>query len=202
MKEVGAERSFFVSGLSIGGSSSVYSWCEERIACDSDEVVTLFPGSVAERVALTKLIPALIGYFYAGRPDVVFVPGYWPLYSLLTATIARLCGANVVLMCDSHANSEKRPSGLASLAKRLSMTLYSAALAGGAATKRHLINLGFGRDRIYDGCDAIDNDFFSRRAEAETLVRPVERNFLSFVGRLVWEKNLAFRRWRYSRHWL
>jgi glycosyltransferase involved in cell wall biosynthesis len=76
--------------------------------------------------------------------------------------------------------------------------LFDAALVGGVPQKRYFASLGLPRERIFIGYDAVDNDYFARRAieirsrkaEIRSQYGLPEHYFLS-LGRFVFKKNLA-----------
>lgn len=78
------------------------------------------------------------------------------------------------------------------------MGIFDAALVGGVPQKRYFASLGLPRERIFIGYDAVDNDYFARRAieirnrkpEIRSQYGLPEHYFLS-LGRFVFKKNLA-----------
>jgi glycosyltransferase involved in cell wall biosynthesis len=99
------------------------------------------------------------------KPDVVVVPG-WSYADALSALL--WCAKNntpSVVMSESTAWDEARVGWKEWLKCRL-VKLNSAALAGGTPHTDYLVQLGLERERIFSGYDIVDNEYFSRHADA------------------------------------
>lgn len=99
------------------------------------------------------------------KPDVLVIPGWgFPL----SQAALRWCQSHripAVLMSESKWDDEKRSWWKEQLKYWLYVRKYSAALVGGPAHKDYLVRLGFKRDRIFYGYDAVDNEYFAKQAD-------------------------------------
>jgi glycosyltransferase involved in cell wall biosynthesis len=100
-------------------------------------------------------------------------------------------------MSESKYDDAKRHT-LRELAKRIVVSLYDAALVGGSPQISYCRYLGVDRDRIFSGCDVVDNEYYRARAESvrresaswhARLSLPSQPFFLA-VSRFVEKKNL------------
>lgn len=160
---------------------------------EKKEESALHPESPEAVAALTPRLNQL-------KPDVIAIPGWgFPL----SQAALRWCQQNrvpAVLMSESKRDDEERTWWKEQLKYWLYVRKYAAALVGGAAHRDYLVQLGFEKNRIFYGYDAVDNDFFKEQAnsarENATLVRqqqpqiPDKPYFLS-VTRLIPRKNIA-----------
>jgi 1,2-diacylglycerol 3-alpha-glucosyltransferase len=142
------------------------------------------------------------------KPDVIVTTGYHD--PIAHAAYSRYRSANpnakLVLWSESTEHDHSR-SRLRELLKRVVAARHSAAIAAGEEHARYLRNLGFSSESIVVSGDCIDNEHFSRSAQAawvpsheRSSIGLPERYFL-YVGRLAPEKNLfrlleAYRRYR------
>ena len=183
-----------VIALELSPKNSTYAWRVENR--EINKVISLFPECSVEEVRLLPLFKRLRTIFRKENIDVFFTPSYWPAYSLVAALAAKSLGIRIVFMGDSHYASGSN-QGLAIIIKRLLIRLYDSALVAGSLHRSFLRHLGMPAEKIFDGYDTIDNDFFANTAEtaraADSLSRRQlhlpPRYFLS-LGRFVPKKNL------------
>lgn len=190
---VGAGRhDIHVDGIQYSSGSIDYAW---KPLQGADDVITLALGQTETSFSPLRMIIGWGRYLYARSPQIVFLPSYWP-WSLLMNVMARLWGASVIMMNESHAGTE-RAEGIKRFVKSVIVSNFSGALVGGSPHRRYFARLGLHPRRIALGYDAVDNEYFSRAAaqarerRSELLARYglPDRYFLS-LGRLVAKKNL------------
>jgi glycosyltransferase involved in cell wall biosynthesis len=68
----------------------------------------------------------------------------------------------MVVMSESSHQDEPRTSWKEAIKRRI-IALYSAALVGGRRHAEYLVELGMPRERIFNGYDVVDNNYFGRR---------------------------------------
>ncbi len=128
-----------------------------KITLFEDKPMNLQPGRlVMKRVrsVLDKL-----------RPRVVVVSG-WDAPASLTALCWCLeTKTPTVLMSESQEKDERRVWWREMLKGRI-VRLNSAGFAGGTPHAAYLKSLGIPEDRIFSGCDVVDNDYFAEGAES------------------------------------
>lgn len=194
LRKLCAERGHEVVGLELADKSSTYAW--RREGPGEQGIHTLFPGGVAENVSAWAIRREAKRYLASAHCDVIFTPSYWPLYSVLVAKAAKSLGMRVVMMNDSHRETGRNSLPLFALKQRIS-ALYDAAFVGGTVHRKFHQELGFRADAIFDGYDAVDNDYFGVRADevrgdaAQWRQRlGLPKRFILNIGRFVAKKNL------------
>jgi glycosyltransferase involved in cell wall biosynthesis len=190
-KQAGAVK---VHALELANRTRDYEW---RRSATGIEVITLCPGAVAEQLSFMEVFRRARQTFAEINLGVCMLPSYAPKQSLAALLAAKSLGIRTVMMNESHAGTA-RARGAAAWAKRRLAGLFDAALVGGLPQKRYFVTLGLPKEKIFTGYDAVDNDFFARKAgeirsrEQETRRKYClpERYFLS-LGRFVPKKNLT-----------
>lgn len=183
-----------IHALEIASRTHDYEWSRSGATVN---LITLFPGDVAERLSFWRVFFRTRRSFRQLKLDVCFIPSYSPKQPLAALLAARSLGIRTVLMIDSHKGT-MRTRRLGTWLKRRLVGLFDAALVGGSPQMTYVESLGMPRDSIFVGYDSIDNDYFARRA-AEARARAAEfrrqydlpaRYFLS-LGRFLPKKNLS-----------
>lgn len=149
---------------------------------------------------IVNLSPALIpSVLKTLQPDCCVLTGYFARAHRVALRFARRYGAKTLLMSDSHArSSDKGRTWPASIAKRLVLRAqFDGVFAAGSLSRAYYQDLGLPADRIWIGCNAIDNEFYRLAAENSRRVRAQIREelglpgqYVLYVGRLAQEKNL------------
>jgi 1,2-diacylglycerol 3-alpha-glucosyltransferase len=182
-----------VHALELASRTSDYQW--SRAAADG--VITLFPGEVTEQLPFREVFRRVRRAFVDLEVEVCLLPGYSPKQSLGALLAAKSLGIRTVMMCESHAGTASA-RGAAGWVKRRLVNMFDAALVGGAPHAQFFSSLGLPGRMIFTGYDAVDNDYFARRAEdarrhsaeARRKFRLPDHYFLS-LGRFVRKKNLS-----------
>jgi glycosyltransferase involved in cell wall biosynthesis len=183
-----------VLAIEVANQTSVYAWSRPQGVM---ELVTLCPGFVFENLSFWKVFWRARRVFKEQKLDVCILPGYAPKQSLAVLAAAKSLGIRTVMMNESHAGTS-RARGLGTVAKRQLMALFDSALVGGNPQKRYAASFGFPLEKIFTGYDAVDNDYFSARAD-EIRSRAEEiraqfglpQNYFLSLGRFVAKKNLG-----------
>ncbi|WP_165225209.1 glycosyltransferase family 4 protein [Aquisphaera insulae] len=188
----------------VAGSERLYPW-QARRGDEPFERVTLFPDRELESIPPGDCARALLRALDRDEPDALGIVGYSRPESMAAARWARRNRATAILMSESQAVDHPRV-WWKEMIKRRRVRLFDAALVGGEPHRDYLASLGMPAGRIAMGYNAVDNDFYARRAD-DWRDRPDARDglpeapyFLS-VCRFAPEKNLvrlvdAFARYR------
>lgn len=210
-----AARKLDVAAIELASQSSEYAW-ERTGEHGAVALHSLFPAS-GESTPEKPLIPA----FAPGKkepsvqpsaretsrrlatlldqidPAVVAVPGWaTPLaYGALRWCVDR--GRPAVVMSESTAGDTPRRAIQESV-KRQIVGLFSGGLVGGKPQADYLASLGMPRERIFDGYDVVDNDYFAdakRRVigvQASVIRKRVglPENYFLASARFIEKKNL------------
>ncbi|MEH2153401.1 glycosyltransferase family 4 protein [Nostoc sp.] len=133
------------------------------------------------------------------QPDILAIPGWG--FPISRAALAWCQKHNVrsIVMSESKWDDEKRQWWKEQLKSWLYVRKYNAALVGGKLHRDYLIKLGLPSERIFLGYDAVDNDYFTQRAEIARL-DPVQarhrqtkipaKPYFIVVTRLIKRKNV------------
>ena len=182
-----------VHALELASRTSDYQWNRPAAA----DLITLYPGAVAEHLSFREVFPRVRRSLAELEVEVCLLPSYAPIQSLAALLAAKSLGIRTVMMNESHAGTA-RARGLAAWVKRRLARQFDAALVGGSLQKRYFASLGLPEEMIFTGYDAVDNDYFAKRAEEVRSQREEVRRkyhlpehyFLS-LGRFVPKKNLS-----------
>jgi 1,2-diacylglycerol 3-alpha-glucosyltransferase len=130
------------------------------------------------------------------RPDAVAVPGWG---DALAFSAIQWCAVNrvpAIVMSETTAWDEPRQTLKESVKRRI-LKLCSAGLVGGQPHADYLAMLGMPRGKIFQGYDAVDNEYFARNAnEARTHSSELRKkfalpeNYFLASARFVEKKNL------------
>jgi 1,2-diacylglycerol 3-alpha-glucosyltransferase len=159
-------------------------------------LMTLCPDSVVEELSFRAAFLRTRQELKRLGVRVCFLPSYAPKTSLAALLAAKSLGVKALMMNESHGGTA-RASGVAAFVKRRLIALFDAALVGGTPHKRYFASMGLPAERIFTGYDAVDNEYFARKAQEIRCQWSVvsgqydlpEHYFLS-LGRFVAKKNL------------
>lgn len=182
-----------VHAIELSNESREYLW---RRGAECASVIPLARGAFNEDLGFWRVFLQARRKLAQLKVEICLVPSYWPKQSLAVLLAAKSLGIRSVMMNETHAGTS-RARGLAAAFKKTLLGLFDAALVGGAPQKRYFASLGVSADKILTGYDAVDNDYFARRAiehrrqpsELRARFRLPQRYFLS-LGRFVAKKNL------------
>jgi peptidoglycan/LPS O-acetylase OafA/YrhL/glycosyltransferase involved in cell wall biosynthesis len=191
-----------VHAMEVGSKTAVYAW---NASAATVELITLCPGAVAEQASFWRVFRNARRIFSDLKLEVCILPSYWPMQPMAALLAAKSLGIRTVMMNESHAGTA-RARGLGAWFKRRLVSLFDAALVGGLPQKRYIADMGLEKEKIFTGYDAVDNNYFCRRAaevrtdalETRAKYGLPEHYFLS-LGRLVPKKNLATLLYAYAK---
>lgn len=132
------------------------------------------------------------------QPDILVTPGWGNRLARIATRWAIRHGIPVIVLSDSQ-HMSGGPYSVASLLKRQLLRCYSSALVAGTRSRRYLNVLGFPDEKIREGVDVVDNDYFRARSTEARKIGDSSRElyelpprFVLAVNRLVEQKNLPF----------
>lgn len=194
--------------IELASQEARYPWRSEKVAI-SDRLVTLVKGSY-ERSSRRALRMLLIRELSHMNPDVVVIAGYSEGPMRDAARWARRRRRRVILMSETTRWDRRRPRWRELLKRYWVKRYVDAAFVGAGPQAQYLVELGVPRERIIEGYDVVDNEYFARGAkdarvhgEARRRALGLPQRYFLFVGRFAPEKNLnrlleAYRRYRES----
>src|SRR5439155_1222181 len=127
-------------------------------------VQTLFSDGDAASHSAHEIAQRLAQVMIEAKPNVVLVPGWSSRLALVALIWSLRTHTPAVIMSESTAWDENRLAWKERIKRRV-VSLFSAALAGGAPQRDYLVQLGLQSERVFLGYDAVDNDYFSRKCE-------------------------------------
>lgn len=183
-------------GVQVNASSAEYAWAGGG-GETGFRTVTLFNNQTSQTNRGSEMMKCVAAVLADFKPAVVFLPG-WSSAAAFAAL--RWCLSNracCVMMSESTAFDERRVFWKEWVKRRV-VGLCSAALVGGQPQAAYLERLGVPRDRIFQGYDAVDNDYFVRGAEEAGAQASVMRNrhglpenYFLASARFIEKKNLS-----------
>lgn len=173
-----------------------YAW---DLCCDDARFsrITLFRDKPIGMQSRSSVVSRVRTVLEVLRPDVVVVSGWDAPAALAALAWCQETNTPTVLMSESQQQDEQRVWWKEAIKGRI-VRLHDAGFVGGTQHKAYLKLLGMPEERIFTGCDAVDNAYFTSGAEAarhnpgalrQKYVLP-ERYFL-VSSRFVQKKNLA-----------
>jgi glycosyltransferase involved in cell wall biosynthesis len=165
-----------VVGLEVASKDSVYQWQQQSVA--DAKRCTVFAGRMFEEISVCEMCGGILKALNIIRPAAVATNGYSTADVWAVLAWCRLHHCPAILMTESKSDDAPR----ARWKERIKQTFidqFSAALCGGTLQRAYLEQLGMPPDRIFDGYDAVDNDYFWRRA---TQIRMESHAYCSLPG--------------------
>ncbi|HVG32899.1 MAG TPA: glycosyltransferase [Pyrinomonadaceae bacterium] len=143
-----------------------YKWPQQDSSQEDLHSRVLFPGCDYWTLSYRRIRRALYSALDEISPDVVALPGWGFAETLAGLGWCIRRGRHRVVISDSQAiDSAQTQSKL--LLKRLIVSRFQAAFAGGQPHVRYLEELGLAPERCFVGCDVVDNEFFDRESQRD-----------------------------------
>ncbi len=174
---------------------STYAW--NRVADQGRfERHTLFAKADAGPRADKQLATRVAEVLTRIAPSVVAIPGWADKAALAALRWCLKTSTPAVVLSASSAVGKQR-AGWREAVKRRVVRLFSAGVGGGTPQADYLAALGLPRERVFPGCDVVDNEYFSARTDDARTHAPALRaslglpeNFFLTICRFIEEKNL------------
>jgi glycosyltransferase involved in cell wall biosynthesis len=151
-----------VIGLAISDHDKAYLWSQANANQETDCVV--FRGSAYAELPAVPMCHGIACALARLQPDVVAANGYSSSDALTMLAWSCAHRRGVILMSESK-DDDARRIRWREWFKRCIVRRYGAALCGGQPQRGYLLQLGMQGERIFDGYDVVDNDFFQRGAD-------------------------------------
>ena len=181
--------------VELAASEGKYPWHEGKAAL-GERLLTLHPGRF-EECTPAALARDLVMQLARNNFDAIAVAGYSVPAMRAAVRWARRNGKPVVMMSESTMADNPRSWARERLKRWWMERNVDAALVGGARSREYMQHLGVPHDRIWDRYDVVDNELFTRTAEAiqrdaagERARRGLPERYFLYVGRFATEKNL------------
>lgn len=154
-----------VVGIELHPKSRTYAW-------ESNEAEACFPKISLPNMGLSgraerfALLPHLERALESCLPEVVFVNGWGDFMSLETIRWAKKHRVRLVVMSETRRRDGAR-HWCGEWVKSRIVSLCDAGLCGGETQRSYLRELGLSKNRIALGYNAVDNDFFFKKAKRD-----------------------------------
>lgn len=188
-----------VVALEASLARSEYAWVKPQLPDGIDYAPFELSASYSSRPAsIERELERLLA---PRMPDVLAVPGWSSLASLVAARWGVRRGIRVLCMSDTNAYDEPRRAAVEAI-KRMVVAHYSGGFTGSRSQADYLSALGAPRDAIETGYDVVANAYFATRAEAvrtsgtmpqiagRALPEALRGRYFLGVNRFVAKKNL------------
>jgi glycosyltransferase involved in cell wall biosynthesis len=198
MTKFGRLRGLSVLGIELASQEFVHPWLTP-IQCNQLNKFTVIPDQAIEEVPARRLIRGLWSLLNELNPQALAMGlSKQTTHALIAALIwARLKNRITIGLIDSKFDDYQRNSAKEWVKKRI-YSLFDTALVGGTYSREYTEFLGIPRDKIFLGCDVVDNDYFARQADysRENSFRQREKyglpeNYYLCVSRIDGKKNIV-----------
>jgi glycosyltransferase involved in cell wall biosynthesis len=180
-----------VYGVEVATIDANYQW---RTGSESRGFAkyTLFPGKVRQKIGTLRCAWRILSTCLRLRSRYLFLCHYESPATFLSAFMLRLLGRRLIIMQDSKFDDKQRFI-LRELAKGLFYRPYHAALVAGCRSRDYLQFLGFRRERIFVGYDAVSVDRVRQLAQVAPAPDgvPHGKRHFTVIARFVAKKNLS-----------
>ncbi len=140
-----------------------YAW-DEVAGQEGFERVTLFNGVPVEQQSAERVAARVRTVLSELRPEVVAVPGWHDRCALVALKWCCDEAVPTVVMSDTTQWDYERKWWKEAVKRRI-VGLCSAALVAGRPHKDYMVKLGMPEERVFPGYDAVDNEYFKKKAE-------------------------------------
>lgn len=159
--------SFRITTIEVAGSPSLEEY-RAMGATESDRQVlsttTLFPNMPPERISRLALWRSLLSRLNEINPEVVAVPAWGESDTLICLYWARRKKRRAITLVESSLRDKPRSVFKEAIKERI-VRLFDAAVAGGSPQTAYVRRLGMAADRVFDGYDVVDNEYFTSRSD-------------------------------------
>jgi glycosyltransferase involved in cell wall biosynthesis len=160
--------------------------------------ITLFDDKPITQKSKKEIKKRLFSVLNNITPDVVLISGWDAIASLLGVSWSIANNIPIIILSESQSHDFKRLK-IKEFAKRYLLKLFDSAFVGGINQMQYLEDLGFNKEKIFPGCDLVDNEYFIKNSklskESKSLLRKnlnLPEKFLFTSCRFIEKKNLKF----------
>lgn len=142
---------------------NTYAWEKDNGATAFERIVAL-PGKVYESISPVESWRGITSILDRINPRAIFIHGYCTYDAWSALAWCKLHRRPAILMSDSKDDDMPRVAWKEWLKGRV-VRQFRAALCAGSPQRSYLEQLGMPPERIFDGFDVVDNEFFSEGAD-------------------------------------
>lgn len=183
-----------VIAIELSSKETMHRWNTEH---RGDLNIISLSNDSSNRISEKSLSKRMIRKLNVIRPSCIIIPGYYNLIYRDAARWAHERNIITIMLTESNYEDKKR-SSFKELIKSIWINkFFNAIFAGGASSSYYLKRLRYPMNKIWRGCDIVDNDYFSRNTlEIRKNAKHYKDKFdlpdkyFLYVGRFSEEKNL------------
>jgi hypothetical protein len=149
-----------IEGIEISATDRTYAW---NLTNGTESFPCHVISADIDQESKSQLVARVNRLLSALRPDVVAVHGWSHPSALAVLEWCTRSQTAAVLMSESTAWDEIRRPWKEAVKRRV-VSLFGSALVGGSPHQDYLVQLGMPGEKIFQGYDVIDNDYFSVHA--------------------------------------
>lgn len=184
-----------LTAIEVASKDALYPFPEDT-SNRGDEYICLFSGKSYRALAPYTIHTTALHTIERLKPDVVLAPAT-PFPSGMAAIKYSLRHNTISVMMDDAWELSDRRGYLIKAAKKIIHANIDAAFIPAPSHAPYYLKMGFPKERIFYGVDAVDNDFFATHAEifrgqSDALRRKLNLplQYFLFVGRFIGRKGI------------
>ena len=152
-----------VVGLETANQDKTYAWRQESGPTIFERHVA-FPGRTYEQISPLLIWKGMMSVLDRIDPQAIAICGYSTHDAWSALAWCKLHRRAAILMTDTKWDDAPRTVWKEGLKRRV-VRQFATALCGGSLHRKYLEQLGMKPERIFEGCAAVDNDYFWQGAE-------------------------------------
>lgn len=153
------------------------------------ELAVLFPGELLENVRISRQLFKIASYIYQTKPAFIFTANYEIPAMFFASIISKVFNGIPVSMSDTTFQDRPRKK-YKEFIKKLALLPHEFAFVAGSRSMSYIKSLGFSEDKIYTGCDVVDNSAIAEScAKFKSSALFSDKNIIC-IARLIHEKNM------------
>ncbi len=158
-------RGWALTAVQVMGQTQEHPWgdVDDGITFPLKTLLQVNAGETEEHHRLVR--SRLVSHLDSLKPDIVAIPGWGFVASRAALSWCRHHHLPAIVMSESKADDETRHWWKERLKAWLYVRHYDAALVGSQHHADYLVQLGLSPQQIFQGYDAVDNDYFTAKAD-------------------------------------
>lgn len=113
--------------------------------------------------------------------DVIVLTGYTNFSYMAALLVSKIRGIPVCLWWGSHSASSQLNIGVISKIKKRILLSFDSYLTYGSLSTKYLLDIGVGRNKIYEGTNSVDNKRYSFASHSGSIDINAERDSVNFL---------------------
>jgi glycosyltransferase involved in cell wall biosynthesis len=191
-----SQLGYRLSVIEVASQDASYGFPESRLDKNGFEKICCFPGMSYHQLGAEQIHDKVLSILRSLQPEIVFAPAT-AFPEGMAAYAYRLHSGNKAIMMDNAWEyTDGRRFATKSVKKMIHRNIDSAFIPGSSHLS-YFMEMGFPKERVIFGIQAIDNDYFREKAERARMDEFTKRklhslpcNYFLYVGRFLLRKGL------------